>query len=67
MSEWLARRWRLFLLGALGLLVGGVGFALLVAYSGVVNVAGSGGHPVWLERFPQNGQGPLGYRQQPAH
>jgi cytochrome c553 len=51
MTEWLTAHWRSLLLWALGLFAGGVAFALLVAYSGIFNVAASAGHPAWLEAF----------------
>lgn len=31
--------------------VGGVGLALLVAWSGIINIAVTAGHPVWMEKF----------------
>ncbi|WP_031430648.1 c-type cytochrome [Methylomicrobium agile] len=51
MTEWLAAHWRSLLLWALGLFAGGVALALLVAYSGIYNVAASAGHHPWLEAF----------------
>jgi cytochrome c553 len=51
MKAWLAAHWRSLLLWALGLLASGIAFALLIAYSGVINVAASAGHPRWLEAF----------------
>jgi cytochrome c553 len=51
MKEWLAAHWRTLLLWALGLLAGGIALALLIAYSGIYNVAASAGHHPWLEAF----------------
>lgn len=42
------RRWLLW--GGMGL-IGGVAAALLVAWSGIFNIAASAGHPHWLEAF----------------
>jgi cytochrome c553 len=51
MTEWTAAHWRSLLLWALGFFAGGVALALLVAYSGIYNVAASAGHHPWLEAF----------------
>lgn len=44
------RLWRWVSWTAL-LAVGGVGLALLVAWSGIINIAVTAGHPVWMEKF----------------
>lgn len=36
---------------ALGLFAAGIVFALVIAYSGIFNIAASAGHPAWLEWF----------------
>jgi cytochrome c553 len=51
MAERLTAHWHSLLLWALGLFAGGVALALLVAYSGIFNIAASAGHPAWLEAF----------------
>lgn len=51
MREWLTRRWRSLLLWGLGLLAGGIAFAVLIAYSGVYSVAASAGHHPLIEGF----------------
>jgi cytochrome c553 len=53
MMKYITRRWRSLLLWALGLLIGGILFALLAAYSGIFNIAASAGHPPWLHWFLQ--------------
>lgn len=56
MMGWVTSRWRALLLWALGLLAGGIALALLIAYSGIYNIAASAGHPAWLEWFLQLGK-----------
>jgi cytochrome c553 len=56
MMEWIRRHWRFLLLWTLGLLAGGIVLALMGAYSGILNIAASAGHPVWLESFLQLGK-----------
>ncbi|WP_024300101.1 c-type cytochrome [Methylomicrobium lacus] len=56
MMEWVRRYWRFLLLWTLGLLAGGIALALMGAYSGILNIAASAGHPAWLESFLQLGK-----------
>jgi cytochrome c553 len=56
MKAWITRHWRSLLLWGLGLLAGGIVLALLIAYSGIFNIAASAGHPAWLEWFLQFGK-----------
>ncbi|MGR8941446.1 MAG: c-type cytochrome [Gammaproteobacteria bacterium] len=56
MMEGLRRQRRLLLLWTLGLLAGAAVLALMVAYSGIINIAASAGHPAWLESFLQLGK-----------
>ena len=47
----LKQRWPLFLYWGLGLSLGAALLALIIAYSGIFNIAASAGHPHWLNWF----------------
>jgi cytochrome c553 len=49
MAKPIKRRLHKLLPWALGLAAGGIVFVLVVAYSGIFNIAASAGHPAWLE------------------
>lgn len=56
MTGWATRHWRALLLWTLGLFAGLTLLALMIAYSGIYNIAASAGHPAWMERFLQLGK-----------
>jgi len=49
MAKPVRRRLRKFLPWGLGLFIGGVVLVLVIAYSGIFNIAASAGHPAWME------------------
>ncbi|TRW96136.1 c-type cytochrome [Candidatus Methylobacter oryzae] len=49
MAEPVKSRFRKFLPWALGLFAGGIALVLVIAYSGIFNIAASAGHPAWME------------------
>jgi len=56
MAKPVKRRLRKLLPWALGLFAGGIVLVLVIAYSGIFNIAASAGHPAWMEWFLRLGK-----------
>lgn len=56
MAKPVKSRFRKLLPWALGLFAGGVALVLVIAYSGIFNIAASAGHPAWMEWLLQLGK-----------
>lgn len=56
MAEPLKSRFHKRLPWALGLFAGGIALVLVIAYSGIFNIAASAGHPAWMEWLLQLGK-----------
>ncbi len=56
MAEPVKSRFRKLLPWAFGLFAGGIALVLVIAYSGIFNIAASAGHPAWMEWFLRLGK-----------